>query len=208
MELDELKVMLKSAAEKPQQKTAGEIAAMLGGKTRSVANKIKRSLILEIIFCIVFMILFCWYGIAGDYWPLRIYLSVFAGMSFLFLFVLFFLWKKTKIITGSVHPVKKTLEHTVAILKEYVKRYMQITMLLIPVCMIFSLVLVKIDAQKSTGGEELHFFHSAWKEYTFIGLYYLAFAAGMYFFAKWYLKKFYGNHIAELEHLIKELDDE
>lgn len=208
MELDELKVMLQSAAGSPQQKTANEIAAMLGGKARSVANKIKRSLVFEIIFCIIFIILFIWYAVTGGYWPLRIYLSVFAVMSLLFLFVLFFLRKKTKAITSTVYPLKKTLENTVAILKEYVKRYMQITMLMIPVCMIFSVVLVKIDAQRSTGGEELHFFHSVWKEYLFIGVYYLTFAAGMYFFAKWYLRKFYGNHIAELEQLIKELEDE
>ena len=79
MELDELKILIK---EKPAMqgslKSPGEFAALLSKKTQSITAKLKRSLWIELIACIVFTIMLLLAGIIGKYSSLRIYFSVFA----------------------------------------------------------------------------------------------------------------------------------
>ncbi|HRI21560.1 MAG TPA: hypothetical protein PLA68_11435 [Panacibacter sp.] len=121
MELDELKILLKDQPAKMQLvKSTGEIAALMGNKTRSVTGKLRRSLKIEIISCIVFAVLCVAFGIFGSYTSLRIYFSIFAVACLLFLPFLFMLLKKTTKLSSTVLPVKSNLQNLLKIMQEFV----------------------------------------------------------------------------------------
>src|SRR3954471_2226852 len=134
MEFDELKILLKEKLDTQHaEKSVEDISVLLRKKTQSVIGKLKRSLWIEIIACIVFTLACAAVGVISKYASLRIYFSVFAVLCFLFLPVLWFLLQKTKKLSSTSLPVKSNLEFLVNILKEYVKRYFQLTMALIPI---------------------------------------------------------------------------
>src|SRR5579885_2075326 len=142
MELDELKALLKDNMEKVQQeKTATQLAIMLCKKTVSLIDKLKRSLIIELIACIVFTIPCVLIAAFGAYTSLRIYFGIFAVVCILFMPLLLSLHKKTKQLGNTAMPIKSNLQTLVKLLKEYVKRYFQLTMVLIPlsICLAFML---------------------------------------------------------------------
>ncbi len=209
MEFDELKILLKQQLNEHQpQKSADDLSVLLGKKTQSVIGKIKKSLRLELITSIIFLIVFAYFGIAGNFWSLRVYLSVFAVIFFLFFFVLLFLLQKTIKLSSTSLPVKANLQFIVHIIKEYVKRSFQLTMIFIPVSIVFMIILAHNDPSRQIiTGNENHLFQNSMQEVIFFIVYIAVFSVGMYFFTKWYLKKLYGNYLNQLEALIKELEE-
>jgi hypothetical protein len=98
----------------------------------------------------------------------------------------------------------------VKILKEYVKRYFQLTMALIPITIFIAFSLGY--SEENLHNPELHnpFFPTltgSMRSVVFVITYLILFSAGMYYVTKWYLKKFYGNYIDQLQSLIKELEE-
>lgn len=211
MELDELKILLK---EQPVTmrvvKSPNDIAALLGSKTKSVTGKIRRSLKIEIVACIVFAILCAGFGIFGAYTWLRIYFGIFALICLLFLPVLFILFKKATDFGSTDLPVKRNLQRLVNLMQEFVKRYFQITMALIPVSIVMAFLLgyysatpVNTNLQNTPPPN----FGSIAFKITALIAYLVFFGWGMYYFTKWYLKKLYGNYTEQLQALIKELEE-
>jgi len=211
MELDELKILLKEKLDTQHPKKSTEdISALLNKKTQSVIGKLKRSLWIEIIACIVFTLACAAVGIFGKFASLRIYFSIFAFVCFLFLPVLWFLLQKTKKLGSTSLPVKSNLEFLIKILKEYVKRYFQLTMALIPLTIFTAFSLGYSDA--NLHNPELHnpFFPTltgSAGSIIFGVMYLVLFPVGIYYVTKWYLKKFYGNYIDQLQSLIRELEE-
>ncbi|HXL56216.1 MAG TPA: hypothetical protein VN958_08170 [Chitinophagaceae bacterium] len=207
MELDELKILLKEKLDiQHPVKSTEDISALLNRKTQSVISKLKRSLRIEIITCIVFTFVCVSIGIFGGYTSLRIYFSIFAVVCLLFLPVLWFLLQKTKKLGSTSLPVKSNLELIVKILKEYVKRYFQLTMGLIPITLILVLFLGYTDVSDLKDSFSLTLNVST-KQVIFITAYAIMFTIAMYYFTKWYLKKLYGNYIYQLQSFIKELEE-
>jgi MFS family permease len=211
MELDELKILLKEKLDTQHpEKSTEDISKLLSKHTQSVIGKLKRSLWIEIIACLVFTLACAAVGVFGKYASLQIYFSIFAILCFLFLPVLWFLLQKTKKLSNTSLPVKSNLEFLVKILKEYVKRYFQLTMALIPITIFIAFSLGYID--ENLHNPELHnpFFPTitgSTLSIIFAIIYLILFSVGMYYVTKWYLKKFYGNYIDELQSLIKELEE-
>jgi MFS family permease len=211
MELDELKILLKEKLDTQHpEKSTEDISKLLSKHTQSVIGKLKRSLWIEIIACLVFTLACAAVGVFGKYASLQIYFSIFAILCFLFLPVLWFLLQKTKKLSNTSLPVKSNLEFLVKILKEYVKRYFQLTMALIPITIFIAFSLGYSD--ENLHNPELHnpFFPTitgSTLSIIFAIIYLILFSVGMYYVTKWYLKKFYGNYIDELQSLIKELGE-
>lgn len=206
MELDELKILFKERFDVQQPpKSVEEISLLLGKKTQSIVSKLKRSLRIELITCIVLTIACAAIAVFAVYTELRIYFSIFALLCFLFLPLLWFLLKKTERLSRSALPVKSNLESIVKILREYIKRYFQITMALIPV----SLLLVIFLGYYGTPNLEKNLFTltASTKQLIFFIAWAVAFTIAMYYFTRWYLKKLYGNYLNELQELIKELEE-
>jgi len=208
MELDDLKYQLKNKLSSDKASRSQEdIAALLTKKTSSVTGKLKRSLRIEIICCIIIIIAFGYIGIAGGYQSLRIYFSVFAVLGVAFLALLVYLYRRIFRISGTSLPVKSNLQTIVKIIEEFVKRYFQFTMALIPVCFIFSLLLIYNDPHpvNEVGQIAKSHLRHPWRVTIFLFVYMSASGVGIYYFTKWYLKKLYGKYLIQLKECIEEL---
>lgn len=208
MELDELKYQLnQKLATDHASRTDADIAALLKKKTSSVIGKLKRSLIIEMVLCILFAAAMLYVCFVTDHWSIRLYFGVFTALMFLFTFVLYYLYKRTRSLTSSFQPVKTNLQSVVSLLEEFVKRYFQFTMALLPVCFVFSLILSSMEPVSVPEVDKfvLHYFSARWQVLTFLGVYMIVLAISLYYFTKWYLKKLYGNYLAELKQCVDEL---
>lgn len=211
MELDELKYQLKhKLSTNHAGRSQEDIAALLTKKTSSVIGKLKRSLRIEIACSIFVIIVFGYVGLTSKYQSFRIYFFVFTILSVGVLFLLFYLLKRTTQLGGTTLPVKSNLQTIVNIIEEFTKRCFQFTMALIPICFIFSFLLIYNEPKQMPEAERLakHLFSSPWQVISFVVIYMLLLTVGIYYFAKWYLKKLYGNYVITLKECIKELNEE
>ncbi len=211
MELDELKTLINhKLATDHASRTADDIAAMLTRRTASVIDKLKRSLWIEIACCILVILVFGYVGITGRYQSFRIYFSVFAVLSLIFLGIVIHLLKRIKELSATTLPVKSNLQTIEIIISEFSRRYFQFTMALIPVCLVFSFFLGYSDREQIPEMDK--FIHpndlSIWKILAIVIVYFGALSAGVYYFTKWYLRKLYGRYLEQLRECIAELSDE
>lgn len=209
MELDELKYQLnQKLATDHASRSNADISVLLKKKTHSVIGKLKRSLIFEMVLCILFFVAMLYVCFVTDYWSIRLYFGVFAVLIFLMTFVLYYLYRRTNELSDSDRPIKNNLQTLVSLLEEFVKRYFQFTMALLPVCFMFSMILSYVDPVEIPQIEKfsVKVFTSRWQVSVFLGLYMITLAVSVYYFTKWYLKKLYGNYLNELKQYIAELD--
>lgn len=206
MELDELKIELNRKFNAEHQKSSEDFALLLNKKTSSLIARIKRSIWIELISCIVFTIVFALVAIFSPYWSLKIYFAVFTLVCVAFLFVLRYLLKRTNEFAGTTLPVKSNLASLLSILREYIKRYFQLTMILIPFCLVFSFLLRYYDPGHSPSQNLTASITTSILIISAV-IYTAALIVGVYYFTKWYLKKLYGNYLSQLEELIAELDE-
>ncbi len=211
MELDELKSLINHKLSTDHTtRSAEDIAALLTKRTGSVIDKLKRSLRIEIISCLVVIALFFYLGFAGGYRSLQIYFSVFGVLSFVFLGFIIYLLRRTIQLSATTLPVKSNLQTIVDIIQEFSRRYFQFSMALIPVCLTFSFILGYNEPQPIPEVDRVakNLFSAKWQVFVFAGVYVIALSVGVYYFTKWYLRKLYGRYIDELKECIRELGEE
>ena len=209
MNLDELKIQLnqKLEANNDSVKTVAELQHILHTKSTSIIQKIKRSVVFEIVSTIVFFITFSAVYIYSKQRGIAIYFGSFALLCVPFGFVLFYLYKRINSHLNSSFDIKSNLVKLHLLIKEFCKRYFQFTIALIPVAFIFS-IFIGLDfseTDKSYGASNTTNHINKNLFYGFLVGYLLAVGFGIYYFTKWYLKKLYGNYLTELEALISEL---
>jgi hypothetical protein len=210
MDLDELKDQLRNKLATDHAGMSDEdLSALLTRKTVSVVGRLKRSLKLEIVCCIGVTIGFSAIGIFSGYSSLRIYFSVFAVLCALFLVLLVYLLRRTTRLSAGSLPVRGNLQTIVTITEEFMKRYFQFTMALVPVCFVFSLLLGVGEKYPINGADRfaLKHFAAQWKLITFLLVYVLVLGVGVFYFTKWYVKKQFGRYVAQLKECIRELGD-
>jgi hypothetical protein len=210
MDLDELKYQLRNKLAADHAGMSDEdLAALLTRKTVSVVGRLKRSLKIEIICCIGVILGFSAIGIFSGILSLRVYFSVFAVLCALFLVLLVYLLRRTTRLSAGSLPVRGNLQTIVTIIEEFMKRYFQFTMALVPICFVFALVLGVGDKHPLSGADRfaLKHFTAQWKVNTFLLIYVLALGVGVFYFTKWYLKKQFGRYVAQLKECIRELGD-
>lgn len=213
MELDELKSLINQKLTTDHSgRSSNDIAYLLTRKTSSVIDKLKRSLRIEIICCIAAILLFAYIGIWGYFTSLRIYFSVFALLSVVFLGILIHLSQRIKDLSATTLPVKSNLQTIVKIIQEFSKRYFQFTMALLPVCFVFAFILGYTEQDKpqipvldQAVASKLN---TGWKIISFVVVYLLTLSVGLYYFTKWYLHKLYGRFVAQLKECIADLEEQ
>lgn len=210
MELDDLKHKIKKELEQPSanlEKLAFEKA--LHTPTKSILGKIKKSMILEFILNIICIVGFAYFAYTTEYKGLAIYLWTFVVVGLVFLFILRKLYQQLLDVEQTTGSILKTrLEQLYMLLRKFVKHYFQITMALIPICLIYSFALGYYDEQyqpstNSTTGNSV-------EPYIVIAIilaYITGFTLFIYYFTKWYLRKLYGKHLDNLKNLLDELNE-
>jgi hypothetical protein len=195
MELDEFKDILnQQLATDHLYRSEADIAALLRKKAHSIIVKIKKSLWFEIFSCIVIMLLFGYLGLSSKYSSMNIYFSAFTLVFVPFTIILFYLLKKINRLNTNSLSVKNNLQSIVSILEEFMKRYFQFTMVLIPICFVFAFFLGYTEKQPIEPIDQIILKYKP--SYSFITIftfvYMTSLTVGIYYFTKWYLKKLYG----------------
>ena len=209
MELDEFKNLLNQKLETDHlYRSEADIAALLTKKANSVLGKIRKSLWFEIISAIVITIIFGLIAITSKNHSIQLYFSFFTLVFIPFTIVFVFLLKKTSKIDSNL-SVKSNLQTIVTVLDEFMKRYFQFTMALIPICFVFSFALGYTEKEpiQILDGLVTKYKPSINWVIIFSLLYVIALTIGVYYFTKWYLKKMYGKYVTELKSYINELQD-
>jgi hypothetical protein len=210
MDLDQFKHQLNEKLSTDHQGRSGEdITQMLSKKTFSVIEKLKKSILYEILFGFLGTLLFAVLAFSTKYYSVRTYFGVAAVFIFVFLFLLIYLLKKTSELNKVSQPVISNLNNYVVLIEEYMKRYFQFTMAMVPICLFFA---GWLGYHEKTPIPELDQLivkgHLGIKLILAISFVYLiAFSVGMYYFTKWYLHKIYGKYVLELKDCIKDLQE-
>ncbi len=212
MELDELKIQLQQHFEAYHpEKSVENIASLLHYDSMPIIDKIKRSLQFEIGINICFIAILLYLTFHTSTQSFKVFFGVFALLSTIFSGILFFLFKQAHNLTSGSLPVKNSIQELYDIIRRYTLKYTQFTMGLLPVFFIISFV---VGYRQTLLGEDWEFdtlttgFSG---NPTFllpaIAITVIAFLISIFFFTRWYLKKLYGNYLAELKILLDEFEE-
>lgn len=211
MDLDDLKYQLKDKlASAHAGLSSGDLAALLRKRTISITEKLKRNLWIEIICCIVVVFGFGAVALFSRYPGIRLYFSVFTILCAVFLIILAYLLRRTSRLSATDLPVKNNLEEIVKLIEEFMRRYFQFTMALLPICFFFALMIGYSDKQPMPTFFEkysLKSTHAKWITGILLVAYLGGLFFGMYYFTRWYLRKQFGRYVAQLKECIAELGE-
>ena len=200
MELDDLKQRLNTRMATHEQRSADDIAVLIKNDTTSLLQKLRKSLVIEMIIAVVFALLCVFVVMLTTERQYIILFGILSMISVAFIAVLYILLRKID-TTISVAPVKENLQKLIRIIDEYVRRYLQFTLILLPVCFCFGVWLTYNDPDNALKPLE-------WNTIALLGATMLVLGAVIYIFTKWYLRTLYGRHLRELKALLQELNEE
>jgi hypothetical protein len=202
MELDDLKAIWKNN-EGFQPKNETEIAAMLKGSSKSIVNKLKRNVWVEIIFTLVAGLALLIYALTLENGSLK-----WTSISILVLFVGYsFYYIKKLLLLARFDPgkgnLKINLNALISSLTGYLKFYRRSYTILYPVYFCLGLLFAAMER----GTQE--FLRIVTKADVLI--YLIASAISFFIFSRWltnwYLKKLYGNHLEKLRILLMDIEN-
>jgi len=205
MELDDLKSQLKQKLSQPATDySETDLALLLKGQAQSVLDKLRRSLWLEIAFSVIATLAFAGITLSKAGFVMRAYFGsciVFAGGFGLFQY---YLLKQIEKNATAPLPVKENLAVIDAIISRYIKRVYIACMLMVPVCLFYSLWLHYIDYSRlhNDTAPVINTSTAVWiKSLVALALLYIP----LHFFTRWYLHKLYGVYLLQLRGYTQEL---
>ena len=202
MELDELKNIWKNR-DTFQPKPESEILVMLKGKSSSIIDKLKRNLLLELVFTSVAFLVLLYYSFTLQNgalkWSFIAFLILFSG------YIIYYL-KQLNVFRQfrtSDENLRTNLENLIHDLDKYLRFYKMSYSLLYPI--FFMLILLFVIMDRGMDG-----FLASMMEIKMI-LYMLfligVFLASSLWFTNWYLNKLYGNHVEKLKELLNDINE-
>jgi hypothetical protein len=204
MELEDLKSIWKRGEPLFQPKNEEEIAMMLKGRSISIINKLKRNVWIELIFAIVVSIALLLYALSLETGAMK-----WTSISLLLMCLASTIYFVKKLsVLSRVQGINDNLHDTVSFLitnlASYVKFYRNSYTVLYPVYFLLGLLFSVLER----GTDKFVVFLS--EPSTIV---YLLFMAGIFFFistlfARWYLKKLYGDHLEKLKKILDELNQQ
>ncbi len=202
MELDELKNLWRKSDAGFRPRDEAELATMLRGQSKSVVNKLKRSVWFELIFTLIAGLILLIYSFTLPNGALK-----WTCVSILLVFVAYTFYYIKKIILlnkfNSVNEnLKISLETLISSLTGFLKFYKNSYTVLYPVYFCVALMFVAIERGID------NFLDVLVKPRTLI---FLILVAVVFYFSStwlvnWFLKKLYGNHVEKLKTMLKEIN--
>jgi hypothetical protein len=212
MELNDLKQIFNdSIVAQTEAKSDEAIQSMINVRTKNVMSKLQHSLMVEIVLCYISVFVFGLIILFASESYTAWYFGVFGSLIFLFGFMLIFLLRRIRKENLADLPVKANLERLHNLIDQFVKRYFQLAMLLIPVCLFASFFMILSNSNYGSFDNKnlmiliLHVPGHTWVLFFCAAL---IFTAVSYIFARWYLRKLYGNYLKDLKQVIYELNAE
>jgi glucan phosphoethanolaminetransferase (alkaline phosphatase superfamily) len=202
MELDELKDIWKKKDADFRLRGEDEIAMMIKGRSKSIVDKLKRSVWFELIFTAISGILLLVYALTlpsgALKWTSVSILAIFVAYSFYYIKKLSLLMRFSRVQDN----LKVNLETLVADLSSYLKFYKRSYTMLYPVYFALALIFGAIER----GVDQ--FLTVLSQPRTIV---YLVALGGVFYICStwlvsWILKKLYGNHIERLKKVLTDLN--
>jgi len=200
MELDDLKqIWHQQGGFSPKQEQ--EIAEMLKGKSKSTITKLKRNLWFELVF-------------TGGAWLVMLYFVLtlpngalkWSFISFLILFIGYIIYYVLQLRLfrdlKTTQDIRTNLENLVDDLDQYLRYYRLSYSLLYPIFLVLVLAFVILDRGMDNFLDHLKDMKTILYLVFLLGV----FLASSLWFANWYLKKMYGNHVDKLRELLSDID--
>lgn len=204
MELDEFKQRLKEQVHgETLSRTAHELGSYTGRRTASVLKKIKRSIVFELLACVIFIAAAVWAWMVYSFPYVHVFcLLCFFMCCFLLLYLGAF-YKKISACEKQAAAVRENLRQVIGIIEQFTRLYFQFTMITLPIAFIFGLItgffsLANTVDQKNFNWQRSVFFYSCW---------FVFWSVIMYFFSKWYIKKLYGNYLHQLKEQLRDIEN-
>ena len=204
MELDEIKVLLKSKLEESTPSVSGgQLEASIRKHAGSVTGKIKRSIWFEFAACFLCMLFSVLAWVTRP--SLLIHLFCIATISFCIVFCgnLLQLYRKIMVYEGMTAPLKQSLQLIINIVTRFTRLYFRISIGLLPVIFIFGLITGYLDIA-AQGLLPRFQWSRGLGVYTIV---FIAWSVIIYFFSKWYIRKLYGNYLLQLRRQLKEIEN-
>jgi hypothetical protein len=202
-ELDELKSIWRQNDAAFQPKDEVEIARMLTGNSRSIVDKLKRSVWFELILTLITNVVLLTYAFTRASGALK-----WTSISILAIFVVYIVYYIKKIImlnrfNPATENLRETLERLIDKLSSYLKVYKSSYTILYPIYFGLGLLFGILERGMDK------FIELLLQPRTLV---YLILLAGVFFFCStwltnWYLKKLYGNHLEKLKALLNDLQE-
>ncbi|HYI77226.1 MAG TPA: hypothetical protein VEW65_06365 [Chryseolinea sp.] len=203
MELEDLKSIWKSSEPVFQPKNEQEIARMLKGRSISIVNKLKRNVWFELVFTIVVSVALLIYALslpkgAMKWTSISLLLMCIASTVF---------YVKKLSILNHVQGINENLHDTISFLIKnlttYLRFYKNSYTVLYPIYFLLGLLFSFMEK----GTDVVEFLSQP------TTIIYLLFMGGLFFlisfwFARWFLKKLYGNHLEKLKNIMYELNQQ
>lgn len=210
MELDELKSQLKNKLSGEGNKTVQDLGSMLYKRRGTLVSKLTKNLYLEMGLAIIFGSVFIYLANQSKLFTIQTGFSIIAIVCFVFAIAIALLIKKVAWLSNEAHPLKISLEALIKILRLFVKRYFQFIVLLVPVCFFLSYWIGYNEPERPSYIQTYNSFNAVQHDvsvYLFFVVYSIAIIAGVFFFARWYLRKLYVNYINELRTQLHDLKE-
>jgi hypothetical protein len=200
MELDDLKEIWKHSSTKDTAWSTAQLHEVLGGKSKTIISRIKRSMWLEIaIGGVAFAILISQIISLkqGPTWWLMISLFIFCGGASVYLFL------KMRLVTTfdfSTHNLKDNLAALVCKLETYLKIYKIGNQCGLVIFYFLGLLVVYLER-----GGQVFAYITSWKGATFLVLY-TVWLLGFMLIVDRLVYKMYGKHVNRLKQLLADFD--
>lgn len=204
MELEDLKSIWKSSEPVFQPKNEQEIAMMLKGRSISIINKLKRNVWFELVFTIAVSVALLIYALSLQRGAMK-----WTSISLLLMCLASTIYYVKKLsVLNRVQGINENLHDTISFLitnlTGYLKFYKNSYTVLYPIYFFLGLLFSVMERGTDNFVEFLS------KPITII---YLLFMAGVFFFfsswfARWFLKKLYGDHLEKLKSILNELNQQ
>lgn len=201
MELDDLKYIWKNNEPGFQPKGESEIALMLKGKSKSLVDKLMRSVWLELTLTLASGIALLVYALTLPSGALK-----WTSSAILFILVVYTVYYIKKLMLlkrfdPANENLRATLETLVTSLTSYLIFYKRSYTILYPVYFVLGLLFSFLDRGTNDFLEALS------RPRTIVVLLSVAtiFYVGTIWFVQWMLRKLYGNHLDKLKALVNDL---
>ena len=210
MELDELKYQLNNKLSGEGSKTIEDLSGMLYRRRSTLVSRLTKNLYIEMGLALLFGAVFIYLANKSKLFTLQTGFLIIAVVCFVFAIAIALLIKQVVRLSNKAHPLKTSLESLIKILRLFVKRYFQFIVLLVPVCFFLSYWIGFNEPIRPNYIQSINNVNpliSDAKVYLFFVVYGIVIIAGVFFFARWYLKKLYVNYISELRLQLKDLKE-
>jgi accessory gene regulator protein AgrB len=173
---------------------------------RSLLEKLRRNLGIELVLYLLCGIAFLLMAFVEEKKALSIYFGVFSVPMFLFVPVFHLLRQRISAHLHSAASIHASIFELLGVLKAYVRRYLQFNVIMVPVCVItVTFLIARFPHTEAARTEPLT--GDASSRWLLFSLLLIIPTVIGYFISKAYVNWLYGNHIMELEKLLREFDD-